>query len=132
MGEIQKALTHSYSQTCIIENLWQIGFCMCMYSSETWVSSVLFLQRLHHNNRSMICWICNSKPQYETPSTKLLTRLHIEALTSTFIRTVTELRVPCDSVKVDLGRHGRTALGGMCRSVVLSTLAHLTGMFGKE
>lgn len=40
---------------------------------------------------------------------------------SSCIRTALEFRV-------NLGRHGRTALGGMCRSPALLTLARLTGM----
>ena len=51
-----------------------------LYGSENWVPTVAVLQRLQHNVRSMICWICDDKPKDRSPSSVFLTKLKIPDL----------------------------------------------------
>ena len=45
---------------------------------ETWAPNAADLQRLHHNDRSMIRWICGADTSDEFPSTTLLLKLGIK------------------------------------------------------
>ena len=82
-----------------------------LHGSETWAPSVSNLQRLQRNDRSMIRWICGTKPYDRTPSAELLLKLGIADITtvlrthrlrwyghvkraSTCINSITELPLP--------------------------------------
>jgi hypothetical protein len=51
-----------------------------LHGSKKWVPSADDLQRLHRNDRAMICWICRTKP-HETPTELLCARLGIQEVT---------------------------------------------------
>ena len=38
-----------------------------LYGSETWRSNASDPQRLHHNDRSMVCWVCSTKTMTNHP-----------------------------------------------------------------
>lgn len=117
LGEIQKLLLVLTSKHTLLRTCGKL-FSACvqsalLHSSETLAPSVLVMRWLCDNDRLMIHWICCTKPQYETPSSELLT---IEDITSVLhtchlrwfghiqrallcIRTVSEFR--------DQGHRGR-------------------------
>ena len=82
-----------------------------LHGSETWAPTVLVLQRLQRNDRSMIRWICNTRARDRVPSSELLVKLGIVDITlllrahrlhwfghvqraPTCIKTVCDLPVP--------------------------------------
>ena len=52
-----------------------------LHGSETWAPTVLVLQRLQRNDRSMIRWICNTRARDWVPSSELLAKLGIIDIT---------------------------------------------------
>ena len=53
-----------------------------LHSREMWGLNTLNLKRLRCNDRAMICWICGTKIQDETPSASLLKKLGIKDITA--------------------------------------------------
>ena len=51
--------------------------CDATYAAETWAMKADTLNRLRHNDRAMIRWICNVKAKDEVSSDSLLTKLGI-------------------------------------------------------
>ena len=51
-----------------------------LHAAETWAMKVDTLNRLRHNDRAMICWICNVRAKDEVSSDSLLTKLGIQDL----------------------------------------------------
>ena len=49
-----------------------------LHGSETWAPTAPDLQRLHRNDRAMIRWICDVKPNDEVPMENLYTKLGIQ------------------------------------------------------
>ena len=89
-----------------------------LHGSETWAPTVSVIQRLQRNDWSMIPWICNTRARDRVPSSELLAKLGIVAITPllhahrlcwfghvqdspTCIKTVCDLPVP------GRRRHGR-------------------------
>ena len=52
-----------------------------LHDSENWAPTVSVLQRLQHNGRSMIRWICNTRARDRVPSSELLAKLGIVDIT---------------------------------------------------
>ena len=48
-----------------------------LHAAETWAMTVATLNRLRHNDRAMIRWICNVKAKDEVSSDSLLSKLGI-------------------------------------------------------
>ena len=51
-----------------------------LHAAETWAMKVDTLNRLQHNDRAMIHWICNVRAKDEDSSDSLLTKLGIQDL----------------------------------------------------
>ena len=51
-----------------------------LHAAETWAMTVATLNRLQHNDRAMIRWICNVKAKDEVRSDSLLSKLGIQNL----------------------------------------------------
>ena len=51
-----------------------------LHAAETWVMNADTLNRLRHNDRAIIHWICNVKAKDEVSSESLLTKLGIQDL----------------------------------------------------
>ena len=51
-----------------------------LHAAETWAMKVDTLNRLRHNDRAMIRWICNVRAKDEVSSDSLLTKLGIQDL----------------------------------------------------
>ena len=49
-----------------------------MHAAKTWVMTVFILNRLRHNDRTLIRWICNVKSKDEVSSDFLLSNLGIQ------------------------------------------------------
>ena len=54
-----------------------------LHGSETWAPTARDLQRLRRNDRSMIRWICGTKPDDQVPTDVLYTRLGVQDVAET-------------------------------------------------
>ena len=121
-GKFRKLLPILTSKHVSLKTCGQLfSSCVCsamLHSTETWAPTVLELQRLQRNDRSMIRWICNTRACDRVPSSELLAKLGIVDITlllrahrlgwfghvqraPTCIKTVCDLPVPGRC------RHGR-------------------------
>ena len=73
-----------------------------LHGSETCAPTAPDLQRLHRNDRTMICWICGVKLHDEVPIETLYTKLGIQK-EAVALRTITQLPVSPSLVLDDVG-----------------------------
>ena len=86
---------------CVARYTWPVLSAM-LHGSEKSGPNILDLKQLYHNDRAMICWICDTKDRVETSSVLLLQKLismqlrwygHVQRAMSC-IKSVTDLRFP--------------------------------------